>query len=130
MTRRANGTHTRRYLVVARLDAPCILAEKFLGEYAAVQTCPDGLQLRLVDMHVATRNITQAAGMIEVQVSEEYNVDVLGRQSQALEVAGNSLLLGHDRRVEQRSHRIEVTGAKLGCRDLVIVAADVVQNAA
>ena len=126
---RAHGTHSSGDLVVARLETPRIFAEEFFWKYAAVEAGGEGIELRMMDMHVATRNIAQAAGMIEVQVPEEYHVDIFCSESQVFQVPGNSLLFGHVWRIEQRAHRIEVMCAKLGRCDFPVVAADVVENA-
>ena len=129
VTRCAHGMHARRNLVIAGLEAPLTLGCDFIGKDPRVQTRGDRCELRMVDVDVAAWNVTQPAGVIEVQVPEEYHVDVLRGESQALEVAGNSLVVVHAGRVEPRTHWVEVARTKLRRCDFAIVAADVVEDA-
>jgi hypothetical protein len=64
--------HARRNLVVARLEAPRTFSYDFIWKDAMVKACGDRCEFRIVNVDVATRNVTQPSDMIEVQVPEEH----------------------------------------------------------
>jgi hypothetical protein len=119
-----------RHRVLRILKLPSIAHRHLIVEYRNVEAALRGRQFVAVHMHVASRKITQAAGVIPMQMTEKHDVDVLGRETQFFQISRDALLLRHVRWLHHRSLCIEVAGPHVRRCDLPVVASHVVENSA
>src|SRR5258706_10901770 len=79
---------------------------------------------------LAAGHIAKTAGMVEMQVTEKYSIDVRGCYAEPGKPGRQSLVLAHIRRAESEHGRVVPLCAFLRIGDLGVIAADVVKNAA
>ncbi len=83
-----DGTQAGQQLVFVALQFPVMLAGKVIGEVGVVRLGAGGGEFRFVYMHVAAAQLAQAAGVIEMQMTEENQVDIRWRKPMPGEVDG------------------------------------------
>ena len=122
-----DGAYAGHQLVLGGLDLPLVVASEVVAEVGVVGLGLGRFQLGSVHMHLGAADFAQAAGMVEMQVAEEHQVDVRRGQAQPGKVRRQALLLAHLRRAHGEAAVPALTQERVG--DLLVVAADVVEDA-
>jgi hypothetical protein len=73
-----DGMNAWRYPIFACLNSPLFRFPQLIRKYAAVKSRARRNQFIPLNMYFATRQIPEAAHMVEMQVSDEYHIDIGG----------------------------------------------------